>query len=85
MVHDTKSLLGETLIGLGQFEEAEVLVVDAFESMTPPADASDRSLNGRKEYDESKRAAAQRIVQLYEAWERPEAADSARALYAVQD
>ena len=63
----------------------EVLLVDAYAAMEPPADPADRSLAGRKEYDEAKRAAAQRIVHLYVAWGRPEAAEVARARYSVED
>jgi len=57
-----KSLLGGALTGLGRFEEAEHLLVDGYNSMKDnPAAPADR-----------KRRARERVVELYESWNRAE-------------
>jgi non-specific serine/threonine protein kinase/serine/threonine-protein kinase len=61
---EAQSLLGEALAGQGKLAEAEALLLPAYDGLKASAAASPRR----------KRAARERIVRLYEAWGRPEAA-----------
>jgi uncharacterized protein HemY len=62
------SLLGESLLGQGKHAEAEPLLVEACEKMAPPPPFLFR-----------KAEALARVVQLYEAWGKPEKAAEWRA------
>lgn len=66
---EAQSLLGEALAGQGKLAEAEALLLPAYDGLKASAAASPRR----------KRAARERIVRLYEAWGRPEAAVAWRA------
>jgi eukaryotic-like serine/threonine-protein kinase len=55
------SLLGESLVGLGQFSEAESMLLEGYEGLKGSAQQADRL-----------REAVERLVQLYEAWEKPD-------------
>ena len=68
MIHNTRSLLGGSLVGQGEYAEAEPLLRQGYEQMKPPENASMR-----------KRDAAKRLVELYEAWDKPEQASKWRA------
>jgi serine/threonine protein kinase len=57
------SMLGECLTGQGEFELAEPLLLDAYEGMTPPPEAR-----------ANKRDAIERLVALYESWDKPKQA-----------
>ena len=56
----TESLLGECLTELGQHEEAEPLLINSYPSL--------------EEHPEQARAALQRIIRLYDTWDRPDQA-----------
>jgi hypothetical protein len=69
----TRSQLGEALMGRGRYAEAEPLIVSGFEGMkareaTIPAPSKARLPD-----------AADRIVALYEAWDKPEQAAAWKA------
>ena len=66
---EAQSLLGEALAGLGKRAEAEALLLPAYDGLRASAAVSPWK----------KRAARERIVRLYEAWGRPEAAAAWRA------
>ncbi len=66
---EAQSLLGEALAGLGKLAEAEALLLPAYDGLRASAAVSPWK----------KRAARERIVRLYEAWGRPEAAAAWRA------
>jgi hypothetical protein len=59
------SMLGEALAGQGRHAEAEPLLLQGYERMEPP----DEPIPRRR-----RREARERIVALYEAWGKPEAA-----------
>jgi serine/threonine protein kinase len=59
----TKSILGQSLTVLARYREAEALLVDA-----------DRVLNDAPSRQDQAKANIRRLVALYEAWDRPEAA-----------
>ena len=59
----TMGLWGMSILRQGRYEEAEPLLVDAYESMNPPPVAAPR-----------KPQALLHIVELYEAWGKPEKA-----------
>jgi hypothetical protein len=67
--HWVSGLLGACLAGLGNFEEAEPLLLESYEQMDPP-----EALRMHK------RDALERIVSLYEAWGREDRAAEWRAL-----
>ena len=58
---DTASLLGGSLVGLGRLEEAEPLLVGAYENL----------VETRGPEHPFTTAARQRVVDLYTAWDRP--------------
>jgi tetratricopeptide (TPR) repeat protein len=64
------SLLGEALRGQHKFAEAETLLLDGYNGLL----ARDKLIDGMNKHLIT--AAAERIVRLYEAWDRPE--DAAR-------
>ncbi|MEM9057482.1 MAG: tetratricopeptide repeat protein, partial [Pseudomonadota bacterium] len=64
----TEGELGETLTALGRFDEAEPLLRSSFRVL---------SENGG-EGDAEVRAARRRLIELYERWARPEAAEALR-------
>jgi tetratricopeptide (TPR) repeat protein len=66
----TASRLGEAIAGQGRFEEAEPFLVDAYTKMKPPNAPWPLS---------RKREALERVVKLYEAWDKPEKAAEWRA------
>jgi len=72
-VADTKSLLGAAIAGQNRFEEAEPLLLDAYRRLLASSDAIPDSI--RAERLDGARA---RVVQLYEAWGRPDKADEYR-------
>jgi hypothetical protein len=59
---ETRSLLGAALAGTGEFEQAEALLLDAYESMK----------DNRQAPADRKRQALGRIVQLYSSWNKPQ-------------
>ena len=67
----TRSILGAALSGLGRYEEAEPLLLESF-----PDILADRGPDHRRT-----REAARRIIDLYEAWGRAEAAEEWRARF----
>jgi tetratricopeptide (TPR) repeat protein len=64
----SQSLLGASLAGQRKFPEAEPLLVEGYEGMARQEEAS--ALANRSEIDKAR----QRIVQLYERWEKPDKA-----------
>ena len=77
-IDDAKSMLGEALIGQKRFAEAEVLLLASYQDMAkrraeiPPAS---RSMLGE---------AQQRILQLYDAWDKKEQAADWRKKFTEQ-
>ncbi|MEE8459040.1 MAG: serine/threonine-protein kinase [Phycisphaerales bacterium] len=65
----TRSVLGSALRGLGRYEEAEPLLLESF-----PDILADRGPDNRRTHE-----AARRVVDLYEAWGKPESAAPWRA------
>jgi len=65
---NTESLLGEALMHLKRYDDAEKLLIPACAALRVHPDAP----------NDRRRQARQRIVSLYEAWGRPEAADPFR-------
>jgi tetratricopeptide (TPR) repeat protein len=65
---NTQSLLGAALAGLGLYAEAKPLLVEAFASIRPP-----------ERYRARRVEAAERVVALNEAWQRPADAERWRA------
>ena len=63
------SLLGGSLAGQGKYAEAEPLLIEGYEKMEPPPPLAFR-----------KPEVLARVVELYEAWEKPEEAAKWRAL-----
>jgi serine/threonine protein kinase/tetratricopeptide (TPR) repeat protein len=76
---DTRSLLGEALLGQGRFAEAEPLIVSGFEGMnrleaTIPKPSKAQFAN-----------ASRRVIRLYEAWGKPDQAKSWKAKLGLDD
>jgi serine/threonine-protein kinase len=69
----TESALGDCLAALGRFEEAEPLLVRSPPRIEAVLGQSDRRTH----------AALRRIINLYEAWDRPEKAAEYRALLPI--
>jgi hypothetical protein len=76
---NTMSLLGEALLGRGQYPEAEPLVVPGYEGMKAREAAIPPP--GRPRLVE----AAERVVRLYEAWGKPEQAAAWKARLGLAD
>ena len=77
--YDAMSLLGESLLGQGRYAEAEPVVVAGYEGMKAreariPVPKRSRLLE-----------AAERVVHLYEAWNKPEQAESWKAKLGLPD
>jgi hypothetical protein len=70
---DTRSLLGASLLGQGQFAEAEPLILAGYEGLK----AREARIPAHRREDLE--AAAGRIVPFYEAWGRPEKAAAWKA------
>ena len=68
----TKSLLGASLVALGRYEEAEVMLLDARRDLQASATSRPRDLT----------ATISRLVELYVAWRKPDTASVYRALLA---
>jgi tetratricopeptide (TPR) repeat protein len=68
----TQGMLGECLTTLGQYKEAESLLLESYTRLAPRADKP--SAEARKTND--------RLVALYEAWGKPERAAVRRSLAA---
>ena len=66
--YQTRSLLGEALLGLHSFAEAEPLLLSGYEGMKA------RESEIPRDERPSLNAAARRVLHLYEAWGRPEQA-----------
>jgi len=69
LYHNAMGLLGETLVGRARYEQAETILIESHDRLyedpsAPPARTAD---------------ALQRIIELYEAWGRPDQADTWRA------
>ncbi len=64
------SSLGEALAGQERSEEAELLLLEGYEGLREAPQAS----------DSHQRDALQRVVDLYDAWDKPEKAQEYRAL-----
>ena len=64
-----QGLRGVAMMHLGRFEEAEVILREAF----------DATASSYGPEDEAARAAAERLAELYDAWGRPEEANDVRA------
>jgi tetratricopeptide (TPR) repeat protein len=62
------SILGECLVGLQRFDEAERLLLESYEKLDPPPTL--RQMRRRQ--------ARERVVKLYEAWGKPEKAEAWR-------
>jgi tetratricopeptide (TPR) repeat protein len=76
LIADTMSLLGATLARQGEFEEAEPLLVNGYAALT----ANPNTLEDRKGL------ALERLVELYEAWGKPDrAAEWDKKLAALAD
>ncbi len=67
-----RSMIGETLAGQGKYAEAENLLIPSFRNLEQQAAASTAS---GKRYVSDARS---RIVQLYDAWGKPEEAEKWR-------
>jgi len=65
-VYATMSLLGECLLGQSEFVEAEQLLLDGYSGMT-----SRQETLPEKDLPRLFREAAERLVRLYEAWNKP--------------
>ena len=70
-----QSALGACLAGLGRFDEAEPLLLEGYAAIGRACGSDD----GRT------REALQRLIELYEAWGKPEKADEYRALLPEAD
>ena len=66
--YNAMSLLGGALAGQKKYAEAEPLLVEGYENMKPPPPAAVR-----------KKEALERVVELYEAWGKPDKAKEWRA------
>jgi anion-transporting ArsA/GET3 family ATPase len=70
-----KSQLGEVLLALGRPEEAEPLLLDSHKALTAEF----------KEEDEEIELVVENLIELYEAWGKPEKAAEYRALLEKND
>ena len=68
----TTSILGAALAGQNRFEEAEPLLLESY-----PIISADRGPHRRRTHE-----ALQRIIDLYESWEKPDRAAEYRSLLA---
>jgi tetratricopeptide (TPR) repeat protein len=75
----TRSLLGGSLLGQGQLAEAEPLILAAYEGLK----AREAKIPGPRKSNLAK--AAERVVQLYEAWGKPEQAAAWKAKLGMSD
>jgi hypothetical protein len=75
----TMSLLGGALLGQGRYAAAEPLVVAGYEGMM--AREARIAVPDRSRL----REAAERVIQLYEAWGRPEKTDAWKAKLGLAD
>jgi hypothetical protein len=73
LTFDTRSQLGGSLLGQGEFAQAEPLIVSGYEGLK--ARAGKIPATGRPRLAE----AAERVVRLYEAWGKPEQAAAWKA------
>jgi len=64
LIADTVSQLGGALAGAGKFAEAEPLLLDGYAGMA----------DNRRVLPDRKRQAIERIIRLYEAWDKPDQA-----------
>ena len=69
--YNCQSILGAALLGQKRYEEAEPVLLSAYEGMMTKQSMVSRSYPLRPKLHEE---AAQRIVQLYEGWGKPEEA-----------
>ncbi len=77
--HHTMSLLGRALLGQGRYAEAEPLIVAGYQQMK----AREASIPVPER--PRLREAAERIIQLYEAWDKPDEAATWKAKLAMPD
>jgi eukaryotic-like serine/threonine-protein kinase len=77
--YDAKSLLGGALLGQGRYDEAEPLIVSGYEQMTA------REARILVPERSRLREAAERIVRLYEAWNKPDQATEWKARLGMRD
>jgi eukaryotic-like serine/threonine-protein kinase len=77
--YDASSLLGEALLGQGRYAEAEPLIVAGYEGM--------KAREARIPVPERSRLreAAERIVRLFEAWNKPDQATEWKAKLGMRD
>lgn len=68
-----QSILGESLAGQGKSEAAETELLAGWEGLTARAQKISRDVRTKRLRD-----AGQRLLNLYEAWERPAEADKWR-------
>ncbi|QDV38710.1 serine/threonine-protein kinase [Tautonia plasticadhaerens] len=66
---NTRSMLGEALTNLGQFDEAEPLLLDGRRDLEDQADAIPDQVR-----ESRRRESIERLVRLYESWGKPEPA-----------
>ena len=74
LVNDAMGLLGESVLGQKRYAEAEPLILSAYKGMITP----EAKLPGPAKARLNK--AAERVVRLYEAWDKPEKAAEWRTL-----
>jgi eukaryotic-like serine/threonine-protein kinase len=77
--YDAMSMLGGSLLGQGRYSEAESLIIGGYEGMK--AREAKVPLAGRPRMP----AAADRVVRLYEAWDKPEKASEWKARLGLSD
>jgi tetratricopeptide (TPR) repeat protein len=75
---NTRSMLGEALVGLKRFGEAERLLVAGYEGIRARREKIPKEIRGIRESE-----AAERLVALYDAWQKPDEAARWRARIAV--
>jgi len=68
LIADTMSQLGGAVAGAGKFAEAEALLLDGYAGMA----------DNRRVLPDRKRQAIERIIRLYEAWDKPDQASEWR-------
>jgi tetratricopeptide (TPR) repeat protein len=68
LIADTMSQLGAAVAGAGKFAESEALLLDSYAAMA----------DNRRVLPDRKRQAIERIIRLYEAWDKPDRASEWR-------
>jgi tetratricopeptide (TPR) repeat protein len=69
LIANAMSFLGEALAGQGAFEEAEVLLIEGYEQLRDRAWQFSVAFRDRRRQE-----SIQRLIDLYDAWDRPEQA-----------